>query len=183
MNWTQLVLVPAPMDGHCLFHAICHSFFKAYRDNAATRHDTVVKLRGELANLLTEPHPRANGRTYYQVMGNGHIKELGDQNISEYTLTGMQQWLRGSESMGDEVIDFISDVLNKDIYFLDIRTQDVYVTPVVPTGTRSSIVLFYNGHHYDLATYREHDQSLTSHFQPYHPLISDLRARLLRLKK
>src|SRR4029077_3582366 len=117
-NKYNLGIISTPLDGNCFFHALCNSFYRAYRNESIIcRYDIVKKLRSELATILDDPHPNGRG-TRYQMLRNGSIRELGDSGIPEYTLEGMKSWLNSSASMGDEIVSLIGEVLDKSIYFL-----------------------------------------------------------------
>lgn len=180
----ETVLIPTIEDGHCLFHAICNSFYKSYRTETLdgkriSRTEIVVKLRSELASLLEEKDNNdPNGRIRYETLGGGSLKQLGDSGMQEYTLRGLQSWLRSTNSMGDEIVPFIQDMIGKNFYFLDTRTRDVYITADLPSQARDSIVMYYNGRHYDLCAVIELDGTITTYFMDSHPFIQHIRARL-----
>lgn len=187
INWDSipypLALIRTPQDGHCLFHAICNSFYKPYRLEMidgikASRQEIVVKFRSELALLIDQVNPMDKlGRTFYDTYANGTLKEMGKTDPN-YTLDGMKAWLNSNSPMGDEIITFVSTIIQKDIYFLDTRTRNIYVTSSVPSGENESIILFYNGEHYDLACAVEDDGSYTTLFNPNDELIQYLRNSL-----
>jgi hypothetical protein len=184
------VLIPTPQDGHCLFHSICNSFHKSYRTEMLqgkriSRLEIVTSFRSELAQSLEEPldqksagEDRSNIRTRYELLGNGNLKQLGDTGVEGYTLPGLQAWLRSSNSMGEEIIPLIQQMIEKNFYFLDTRTKDVYITSDLPDVARDSIVMYYNGRHYDLCAVLESDGSLTTYFTNNHPFIQHIRSRL-----
>jgi hypothetical protein len=123
--------------------------------------------------------------TYYTTLGGGSIKEMGDSGMKEYTLEGLKSWLRSSSPMGEEVVSYICQLIHKDLYFLDTRTRNIYITPSSATGSvpvpsrlNNSIVIFYNGNHYDLAGIMEEDGSLSTIFDPDDEFIQHIRACL-----
>jgi hypothetical protein len=181
------VLLATPADGNCLFHAICNAFYKSYRTEMldgkrVSRLEIVTKLRSEIALMLQEPDMVDPKKRRYDTLGGGSLKELGDSGMQEYTLAGMQTWLRSSSSMGDEIIPFIGELLDKNFYFLDTNTKDVYITAALPDIPRNSIVMYYNGRHYDLCGIQENDATITTYFTEAHPFILHIRGILSSYK-
>ena len=187
IEWTnipfEICLIDTPRDGNCLFHAICNAFYKPYRTemldgSRISRNEIVSSFRRELAINLGEIYPGTQ-HTRYELLSKGNIKELGDSGMYEYTLQGLQSWLNSSNSMGDEIISFISEIIQKNIYFLDARTKDVYVRKnsyEIPSG--QCIVVFYNGLHYDLCGIFTKQGTTGTLFDYNDPFITHIRNRI-----
>jgi len=177
----DLCLIDTPKDGSCLFHAICNAFYKPYRleiiqGRKVSRSDIVALFRSELADMLSVVVPGTD-MIYYQYIGNGHIKDLGD-TVDDYTLSGLQSWLKSSSNMGDEIVTYIEHVIGKNLLFLDTRTEDVYIRKSCETNNNPCIIMFYDGGHYDLCGIKERDGSTSTHFAHDHPFVSHIMKRL-----
>jgi len=187
INWKngyeqfELVRYETPSDGHCLFHALCQSFFIPYQTGALnnkpiSKLQIIENLRAELAHKLREPI-KLNGPRYYDLLQNGHINEFS-KHVPEFSLPFMQHELNSNHCIGYGYIEYIADQLNKDIYILDGSKQDVYKSDETPLviKNRNSIVLYYEDHHYELVGIK-HDDHYDTHLLPSHPLIQFLRTR------
>jgi hypothetical protein len=149
-------------DGNCLFHAILNSFFKAYHnekieDLKISRLAMVRKLRKELAQELPK---------YYDKLAGGKLKEFA-QEIPEYRLANMIKTLDSDDFIGYGYIEFIGDLLNKDIYILDGYRSTIYVSDELKfciKGNRPSIILYYADMHYDLIGLSVDDIGSITHF-------------------
>ena len=178
----EIFLIKTPEDGNCLFHAICNGFSKSYRKQSVnvgfmSRNDIVTVFRRELASKLGEIHPSKRG-TRYELISNGNLKELGDSGRQEYTFNGLKSWLESNYPMGDEIVEYISSIIDINIYFLDTRTQDVYNRKCLEILNAPCIVLFYNGGHYDLCGIMSKGGVMGTLFSYDDPFIKYIRNRI-----
>lgn len=178
----DLIRYETPMDGHCLFHALCQAFFIPYQtgvlnDKPISKCQIIQNLRAELADKLSHPVKTIDGPRYYDLLQNGHINEFAT-HVPEFTLPNMQFELNSNHCIGYGYIEYIADQLNKDIYILDGQRQDVYKSDETPLviKNRPSVVLYYDNHHYELIGLK-HDDHYDTHFLPTHPLIQFLRQK------
>jgi hypothetical protein len=192
IRWTQgfdypdMVRIAVPGDGHCFFHALCLSFSREYKTGvidgrAIDRQTFVINLRRDLAKLLTDkvdPLDRES-LTYYEQLSRGSLKEFGD-NVPEYKLSNMIRELQSSQSVDYVYYELISDQIDKDIYVLNLITQDVYVmgdASDLYIKNRASVVLLYMPGHYELIGLVDEDRIKT--LFPYdHPFITAIRTRI-----
>lgn len=176
----RLCMIRSMGDGNCLFHCISNAFYKPYRTEMLdgkkiSRIEIVERFRHELSDIL--------GREgIYESLGNGSIKEMGDSGIYEYTLKGLQEALKTNSHMGDEIVPFIGELLDKAFFFLDVRTRDVYIPVDLPPDGNPCIVMFYTGDHYDLCGIEEPNGSVSTYFSHEHPFIRYIRERISSIK-
>src|SRR3990167_8382599 len=180
-NW-NLVRVFTPPDGSCLFHAICNSFFLPYRNcilngKKISRTKIISSFRKELSEKLASKIP-GESKTYYESLNNGNTKNFS-KDIPEFELNAMQKELASNHSLGYGYIEFIANIINKDIYILDGNRGDVYVSDELTVkGDRNSIVIYYLDGHYELVGIKNKD-SFVVHFTPNHSFIKFLQSRIL----
>lgn len=191
INWNflsswKLVRIGTPMDGSCLFHAIINAYFEPYRSEILhgtpiSRFDIIKRLRTELSIALSSPiDPNHPHPTYYESLNFGNTKEFS-QAVPEFSLSYMQNELNSNSPIGYGYMEFIGNILNKDIYILDSKRQDIYITDELPLtikGTRKSIVIYYMSGHYELVGIENNDGSYSTHFSPNHSLIKTLYNRV-----
>lgn len=168
-------------DGSCLFHAIINGFFKPYHTETIngikiSRKDIICKLRKELSMKLP---------LYYDKLNNGNMAVFG-ANVPQYKLDYMQKELDSFTPLGYGYLEFIGNVLDKDIYILDSKTQSLYITDELSlsiTGQRQSIVIYYINNsecvgHYELVGIQNMDGTINTHFHPSHPFIRFLNSKI-----
>ena len=145
--------------GSCFFHAIADACSISYRegkigDVPISKNDFVRKLRFELADKLeqmvspTEPL----SLRYYDIISRGELANMSSA-IPNYKLENMQTELRSGVAVDNMYNEFISLILNKNIFLLNAETQDVYITGndmVLLYENRESIVILINSGHYEL---------------------------------
>lgn len=174
-------------DGSCFFHAILASHYKPYIEGknenvAVDRIKMVSEFRMELSSKLSDKiDPRdPSSLTYYQKISRGQLEDFSKE-VPQYSIDNMKKELSSTSSVDNVYNEFISDVLNKDIYILDLLTEDVYVTggdlDILYKG-RPSIVLLYIPGHYELVGLRDRDNNLNTLFGADHPFIQNIIERM-----
>ena len=183
--WSNTVRINTPGDGSCLFHALMNAYSLNYRKATdSERKKQTAELRKRLADTLTEKYN--DKLTYYDYMNNGAMKEFSKAD-SSYSLNDMYKALNSKEFIGYGFLHLISLIMNKDIYILNGEKMDIYATdelPLVVTGDRDSIVLYYENSHYEtigLAFSVSGNRSVDTHFSADHPFIVGLRNRIKEL--
>lgn len=196
-KYPRLVRINTIADGSCFFHAIANAFFLPYWQKEVkidNRHLSksvfIRKMRNDLADRLTDPAPVGQGTNYDQ-LSRGTLAEFAKAVPEfDYSLKKMQARLRSNHAVDYVYYEFISNQLNKDIYILDAKHKDVY--PIEGESdllykNRASIVLLYHPGHYELVGLHSGAvgpgvrQGIETIFQPAHPLIQAIRARLREL--
>lgn len=186
-DW-PLVRFATPMDGNCFFHAIANGFFEPYRSQSLngtpiSRNQLIMSLRKELSEKLSTKR-EGSDKTYYDTLNRGNLKEFSTA-VPEFSLQHMQKELISSNPIGYGYLEFVGNALNKDIYILEARRQDIYVTDELSLtiqGNRTSLVLYYIDGHYELLgikkTRTDGSLSFVTYFTPDHPLITFLYQRI-----
>lgn len=181
-----LIQLNIPGDGHCLFHAICLGSHKAYRSapDYDSRLKIVQSLRSELKDVFDKPISKKDKKTPYHYLCGGKLVEFG-KAVQDYSFKSMSAQFEGSNYIGHGFIEFINNVLDKDIYILSDQTKDIYITHELPftiTGKRKSLILNYvNNNHYLLVGYMKENGSIITCFSPSGPLICKLYQRVRQI--
>jgi len=184
LNWKEnfkypnLVKVYTIGDGSCFFHAIMNSFYKPYitcmnNDIPVNRKEFIRKLRTDLSKNL---------KNHYNNLSRGKLPEISKDLLS-LTLENMEKTLDSNDFIDNRFNEYISNMINKDIYILDGKKQDVYITGKdddILYKNRDSIVLLYNEdrHHFELVGVIE-ENYITTLFKYDDPLIYGIRRRVL----
>ena len=182
LNWPQngnftypgLVIIDVPGDGSCFFHALILSIYKPYQLNKINKGKFVREFRKNLAYQLVED---------YDKLANGKLRELSKE-MPEISLDVMMKELDSSKPISNIYNEFISDLLNRDIYLLDYQKKDVYLTGSdlnILYKERKSTVLVINKNHYQLVGIIKENGSIKVGFKPDHPFILSIQNRIKEL--
>lgn len=186
-NYPDMVRIRTDMDGSCFFHAIAKSFYKPYQAGMINgipldRGDFIKNLRKDLALKLGEK--TQDGRRQYDLLSKGELANFG-KVYPEYKFDNMVKILNDNKVPVDNVYnEFISNVLNKDIYLLDLEKRDVYMTgddENVLYKNRDSIVILVLPGHYELIGLMTPFGAQTL-FKYNHPFIQSIRTRMRQKK-
>jgi hypothetical protein len=189
----RLYRCPCPPDGSCFFHAVLLATSVTYRNACAyQRNQICATFRSQLADYLhSEIQVRyEDGRidwiSVYSYLSRG---ELGNTSrvLPQYSLQNLDAWIRSTRAVGLEVMELVSIFLNINIYILNTQNvaegENVYnpgdVDFLYP-AQRNSIVLYFNGDHYDLCV-TDHPSfpgEFATFFLSNNPLISSIREKL-----
>ncbi|CAH6418683.1 Hypothetical protein POVN_LOCUS402 [uncultured virus] len=175
----SLVRVSVLADGNCFFHAILRAFNRTYitATNNHIRQTIASILRHELAAALEEKD--ATGKLVYDTLAKGTLREFS-KGYPAASLSAMQSELKGGQAVDNLYHELISNQLDKDIYFIDLQTEDVYVTSSdlsLLYKARDSIFIVYTGGHYDLLGVWD-GQVVQALFSSNHPLTQLIQQRL-----
>ena len=184
-DW-KVVRFQTTADGSCLFHAIANALYKAYHteklgNSNISRKDFVHQLRKHLSEQLAKPI--SGDKSHYSYLAGGKLEEFAKE-IPEFEINHMISQLNSKSPIGYGYIEFISDIIGRDLYILDFSRKDIYVTDELRysiTGERNAIVLLYHSGpvgHYELVGIRKPDGSFDTHFKPTHTLIQKLNRRV-----
>ncbi len=133
-NYQEMVKITTIGDGSSLLHAIAASFFKPYRQrrnpdgSPFDRTQFIIKLRSDLADRLATPITpnHENTATYYEMLGNGAIGKLAERH-DRFSLESLQATLKSNKPIGPTFFEYISNVFNKDLYFISESSKDIYM--------------------------------------------------------
>lgn len=185
-DW-KLVRFDTEADGSCFFHAISNAFFLPYRSQIlqgqrVTRRDIVCSLRKELSEKLDEK-VGDSGKTRYESLNNGNMASFAE-HVPEFKIEIMKRILDSNMFIGTGYLEFIGDVINKDIYILDALRRDVYISDefnLSIKGDRKSIILWFSRDHFELVGLLNEDGSFTTQFFPDHQLIKLLYSKIKKV--
>lgn len=175
-----------PKDHHCLLHAVMMAFFNPYITEQfngvhISKLQIITNLRYELSEKLAQPVKGVSGPNHYDILNNGNTSKFS-LSVPEFKLHNMMNKLKSNEHIGYGYFEFINNQLNKDIYILDAKTQDLYQTDEYKYSIkgRNSIVLLYienkedeHLNHYDLIGING-----VTHFKPNNPFILFLKSKI-----
>jgi len=165
-------------DGSCFFHSIADSFYTPYKLGKVNRIEFVKKLRHQLAMLLQAKNE--NGKIWYDSLSRGKLKEYS-QGMPDFTLENMVKLLDSNQPIDNRFNEFVSSVFDKNIFIIDNKTKDVYITgkdnDILYKSRDSIVLIWYNSNHYDLVGVIE-DNKLRTLFPYNHDFIGKIKERL-----
>ncbi len=186
-EYQEMVKIPTIGDGSSLLHAIAASYFKLYRQRRNPdgepfdRTQFIRKLRRDMADKLAETVNHENTMTYYETLGNGAIRDLGERH-PRFSLESLQKILRSNQPIGATFFEYVSNTFNKDLYFLSRGSKDVYMIENLDEYLlykgRDSIVLLHQGNHIDLIGLNHPQSGIKTLFSSDHPFIQAIQRRL-----
>jgi hypothetical protein len=182
-NW-DTVRIATLGDGSCLFHGVINGFWTPYHTGIlygqpVSRKAIVKSLRNEMAAKLAQPvNPLdPNSPILYNILANGRMAEFAKE-VPELTIENMQKILASDEPIGFGYLEYLSNIVDKDIVVLEYAKQDVYVTgDDTLFRNRNTVVILSLGDHYELVGLLNQDRTVTTYFEPSHPFILFLRGR------
>ena len=201
-NW-YLITIDTIGDGHCLFHAIANGFFLPYckeiiNGNKITRREIVKQMRKEFSEKLSSPvSSEPNSKSHYETINSGKTSQFPvftDLPQYDYSLSNMQKQLNSDNNIGYGYIEYISNMLGKNIYILSESTNDLYPFEKgellnIYKKDRSSLVLYYiesnnslESGHYELVGIMNNG-IVDTYFSPDHTFIKFLYNRILEKNK
>lgn len=193
----NLIRIRTEADGSCFFHSLAKAYFKPYivgkiGDSSFNRKEFIQNLRKDLAmSLALKINPEdPQSKTYYQTLSNGEL-EKKSMEIPECSLENMQKELKNfTKPISNIYNEFISNQLNIDIYILDMKKKDVYMTGtdnrILYKNRKSIVVLYIEGKkglpgHYELIGLLHKRKNLETFFAPDSSLILAIRKRMNEL--
>ncbi len=173
----NLVKIDTIGDGSCFFHAIISAFFKPYIENTIDRIKFIKQFRKDLSETLY---------SQYRKLGNGSFLELS-RSVDEYSLQSLKEMLDSNLPVDNRFHQFISDVINKDIYILYSITNNVYKSAddlKLLYKNRDSIVILYTPGHYELiGRLNNITKEITTVFNYNDSFIKNIQKELSNLKE
>lgn len=178
-------------DGSCLIHALLFAYDQVYRlrqqgNNSISRKNYVQDFRKRAANLLISPINALDPKSpsWYYALARGTFHDIS-QEYPEYTLDNMRKTLDDSKkSLSYLYLEFIADIINKDIYLLDDENKDILITgeeDLYQKG-RSSVVLRFRNSHYETVGILDRNGNIQTLFSPTHDFIAQIKTRQEQLK-
>jgi hypothetical protein len=176
-DFPEITVIGCIGDGSCFFHAILNAVDENYKEMKTKEKMAQAKeFRSYLARNL---ELKVDKFTVYDKLSRGNLKDFG-KSVPEFSLEGMKKELMSKNWVDNKYNELISNTLNVDIYIVDAKTGDLYVTGDdvdILYFNRPSIVILYSPQHYDLIGYKENEKIITI-FNSKHKFITTLQRRL-----
>lgn len=167
----DLEIIKVPGDGHCFFHSVLQASYLKYKNSDYDNKVKIVQLfRSRIAKKLPE---------YYENLSRGKLKELS-KDFPEFELNNMIKELDSNNYIKYGYFEYISNILEKDIFILNTKTNSIYITDEYELSIkgRDSIIIAYNGiDHYDLIGLN-HDNKIKTYFSKNHELILEIKKEI-----
>ena len=168
-------------DGSCLLHAIFNAFWKPYRlgrfeGKSFDRLLFVRNFRTQMAKALSQPSDEKDPTSpaNYELLSNGSLKELSSY-IPECNLENMKKVLDSEEFLGQVFIEYFSNQLSLDIYIIDLKKMDVYMTGRSDDNlyfkSRNSVVIGYIDKHFETLSVKTSPENYDTYFSSEAPFI------------
>lgn len=172
-------------DGSCYFHSIIDAYFLPVRTGFLdgklfNRFDFVKKFRFDLSNMLSLPRPGYDGKTYYETLSRGKLKDRSKSGLP-VSLSDMVEGLRSNNPVGYIYHELISDILSLDIYILNYEKKDIYMidSDFYYKDRKSIVILYIPGHFEVVGVMRSNE--LKTYFEPQDDFIRKIRSRIKNL--
>jgi len=158
---TELVQIKQINDGSNFLRSIIDGYYSPYKcgyqiiQNQKVAFDTyefIKNLRLDLSRKLDSQIDIENRKyfpdTYFmavdgQILNPTYYDVLSD-NTRKYSLSELQQWLESDLPLNHELQEYISLILHKDIYIIDINTKLLINIDKNLYKNRDSIILLYD---------------------------------------
>jgi hypothetical protein len=177
LDFPELVIIDTIADGNCFFHAILEAVSAEYKDMSRT--GKIVQANEFRSYLARNLELKVNGAIVYDKLSRGNLRDFG-KTVPEFSLDAMKAELCSTSHVDNKYNELISNTLNIDLYLIDSKTADIYVTGDdvdILYFNRPSIVILYTPGHYELIAYIQNNEIHT--LFPYkHRFIKTLRKRL-----
>ena len=188
-----LIQIKQINDGHNFLRAIIDAYYTPYKCGyqiiqqqkvAFNCNEFIQNLRSDLAlKLDTEVehhHRKYFPETYFRTVDGQELQQTYYDVLSDdsrkYSLNELQQWLNSDLPLNHELQEYISLILEKDIYIIDIDTKLVIKTNKNLYKNRDSILLLFdkNNKNYSLLGLSDGNAIITN-FNTNNPFILRLK--------
>lgn len=169
-------------DGSCFFHSILRAYSKTYIETSdqKIRKQMARAFRDELAVKLES---KVGNKTYYETLARGELKEFSKQ-YKKASLSSMVAELKSSSSVDHIYMEMISDLLNIDIFTIDVKRGDLYPvgsdTDILYKGRNAVFVAYVEGHYDCIGSFDKNGVCHTL-FTDEHPFVMSVRNRMAHL--
>jgi len=187
-KYDGMVAIETIGDGSCLIHALLNGIHKPYREKMdgnepIDRCKYVRNLRFTLSEILSKPRYHDKEIIWYDTLSNYSLRDMS-KSVPDYSLEEMKRTLESSKYLDLRFHELLSEIFDKDIYFLDLENQDIYIIDNIDSyyKQRESVVLGYKKGHFELIGIRDKG-TIYTHFKPNNKFILTLYSRLKELKK
>lgn len=168
-------------DGSCFFHAVIKAYFIPYKvgyynEQPLDRGQFIRNFRRDLAKTLREDPE------IYKSLSRGQLENMS-KTLEQCHLEEMIKVLDSDLPVDNLFNEYVSNVINKDIYLLDMEKEDVYMTGNdidILYKNRDSIVILTMPGHYELVGV-ERNGLIQTLFRPNDDFILYIKERLHQL--
>ena len=179
-----------PGDGSCYFHSVIKARSLNYRNKSRKekqlmirhwRHDLSLLLSKRMDFLSKENSSQIGDGTYYDFLSNGQLASFA-KDYKPSGLREMQNELNSSSPVDNTYNEYISNLLNINIFMIDYVKRDLYVIgddiDLLIKPDRLSICLLVIPGHYQLVGIQYPDSfGVITQFSFTHPFIVKLLLR------
>lgn len=190
-SWNENLVRLATINDNSLCHALLKGLYPVYQNilDSDKRREMVSFFRHDLAQALDFENKMTPNYTYHLTSGRGYfvnkmIEELLNfEAIKKYnidfSLRGLQSFYNSNIELGEESYEYLSDILNIDIYIVNLTKDDVILnySTALNNKDRKAVVIgliiknnekyyetiaFDNGEYFQ--TFFESDHEIISYF-------------------
>jgi hypothetical protein len=176
--------------GNCFFHCVLKAVYPSYQNaNYDDRVTITEEFRRDLAMTLELPHPDYKGFLYWDIVGGGLFPRslmlgiadptsISKGDFIDFSLNGLKYYLNSHEEVGEEVYDFVSEILNLDIYILRGKKDNVFVHRHThrPGVNVPGIIILGNEYHYELVGTKKGENKFQTVFMPGDPFLVKIQS-------
>jgi len=157
----EVVRIGNIKDGSCFLHSILNGCYPDYQNkDEEFRKVFVQKLRRDLASYL---EILDDTKIKWETVVDGEFESLYRQQLQginfkdkfdypiDFSLKGLQRTINSSQYLSNELFQYISNLLELDIYIMKLTDKDLYVDSIYTSKeqNRKSIVINGDGSFYD----------------------------------
>jgi len=193
---SNMVALSTVGDGSCYFHAIIQAYYIPYITNQVTKCSFIREVRRLLAYELGRPakindryiyNNHQQPKTWHQIINRGGNATLesdpGDvpTDISNrLKLENMQHEMDSSRALDNLFDDYVSKILDKNIFVLDLAKKTVNYNidkDILLVSSRTCVVILDKTGHYETVGLMTNG-GIRTHFAWNDPFISILRSMI-----
>ncbi|SNW62945.1 mRNA-capping enzyme [Orpheovirus IHUMI-LCC2] len=166
-------------DGSCFIHAVLKAFYAPYINNKSygMRTGIVRTIRNELADNLVKPSVVDPSKSNYEMANGGQWTLLANEQKSSnlnlevnFSLEGIDKLLRSSMNIGNEMYQYIADMIGINITILHGLQNMVYIHERTERRYDWNVFIVGNGGHFETVVLLNDDGTLQSAFPNDHSL-------------
>ena len=180
-----LFVIPSIGDGSCFLHSVLRAISPDYTEkNTKERIEMVIEVRKDLAEMIDKPVEGSEGKTYYELLSRGQLKELSE-TFDEIKLEEMKKFLRSKDWFSLLYVELISNVFDIDIYIINHCKKNLYVgdNELLFKNRKSIIIGYHDEKHFDTLSIKDKNGEKRTYFSPTSPVIDKLKLMLYKEKK
>lgn len=154
----NLVRIGVLGEGNCMIHAVLAACNKEYQEaSMGDRLRMAREFRRELTFLLTMENPVYRGRTFWETISNGQFPILyAQEKVFEahgalhVGIPDLMTLLRGSDTLGDEMLQYIAVAVSRSIMVLVVHPDGVSAHQMYEVPDANEVIVICgNKYHYE----------------------------------